>query len=194
VSPVGDAVAVAPATGDVLTLLAFLSSGCGTCGTFWSGFRRAEQWGFPEDTRLVVVTKGPELELPGAVAELAPPGITVVMSSEAWSSYEVPGSPFFVLVDGVSGRRIGEGVANQPSQVAELVRRAVLDARQSRRTSRRQGLVEGLDGPERERANDRELFVAGVLPGDASLYPRSIGDLYGPGAAPSLRSPGGGRH
>jgi hypothetical protein len=194
VSPIGDAVAVAPATGDALTLLAFLSSGCGTCGAFWSGFRRAERWGFPEDTRLVVVTKGPAFEMPGAVAELAPPGITVVMSSEAWSDYEVPGSPFFVLVDGVSGRRIGEGVANHPSQVAELVRRAVLDARHASRTARRLGPIEGLDGPERERANDQELFTAGVLPGDASLYPRSVADLYGPGAAtPSVRSPGGGR-
>ena len=51
------------------------------------------------------------------------------MSTEAWSDYEVPGSPFFVLVDGRSGRRIGEGVANHFSQVVELVRRAESDAR-----------------------------------------------------------------
>ena len=51
------------------------------------------------------------------------------MSSDAWTDYEVPGSPFFVLVDGRDGRRIGEGVANRMSQVAELVRRAEVDAR-----------------------------------------------------------------
>ena len=132
VAPNGDAVAVAPASGGALTLLAFLSSGCRTCGTFWSSFHDLDHMGFPEDTRLVAVTKGPELEAPGVVAEVASPGLVVVMSTQAWSDYEVPGSPFFVLVDGVSGRRIGEGVANQLAQVAELVRRAALDDRQGK--------------------------------------------------------------
>jgi hypothetical protein len=186
VAPNGDALAVAPATSDALTLLAFLSSGCGTCGAFWSAFRHTERWGFPEETRLVVVTKGPELEVPGAVAEQAAPGLTVVMSTAAWSDYEVPGSPFFVLVDGSSGRRIGEGVANHLSQVAELVRRAVLDGGGGRRTSRGRAHAQGLDGPERERANDHELLAAGVRPGDPSLYPRSTADLYGPeGTSPA---------
>ncbi|MGB7053496.1 MAG: hypothetical protein WBG41_18180, partial [Acidimicrobiales bacterium] len=180
VAPNGDALAVAPATGGTLTLLAFLSSGCGTCGAFWSSFRRPDQWGFPEDTRLVIVTKGPELEVPGAVAEQAAPGLAVVMSTAAWSDYEVPGSPFFVLVDGSNGRRVGEGVANHLSQVAELVRRAVLDGAGGRRTTQSRAVASGLDGPERERANDQELLTAGVLPGDQSLYPRSVADLYGP--------------
>ena len=38
----------------------------------------------------------------------------------------------------------------------------------------------GLDGPAREGANDRELAAAGVMPGDPSLYPSSLADLYGP--------------
>ncbi|HXW31958.1 MAG TPA: hypothetical protein VEJ21_02610 [Acidimicrobiales bacterium] len=192
-TPNGDAVGVAPATGGGLTLLAFLSSGCGTCGGFWSAFRQPDRWGFPEETRLVVVTKGPEYEVPRAVAELAAPGLTVVMSSEAWSDYEVPGSPFFVLVDGRSGRRIGEGVANHLSQVAELVRRAVLDARSSLSSSRGRASAEGLDGPARERANDQELLRAGVLPGDPSLYPRTFDDLYGPdGPTAAPRPPAAG--
>ncbi len=136
----------------------------------------------------MAVTKGPELEAPGVVANLASPGLTVVMSTEAWSDYEVPGSPFFVLVDGVSGRRIGEGVANQLAQVAELVRRAALDDRQLQRVSRGRADAEGLDGPERERANDQELRDAGVMPGDPSLYPRSLADLYGPRDRRSARS------
>jgi hypothetical protein len=194
VAPNGDAVAVAPATGGSLTLLAFLSSGCGTCGTFWSSFRRPDRWGFPEDTRLVIVTKGPELEVPWAVAEQAAPGMTVVMSTAAWSDYEVPGSPFFVLLDGSNGRRIGEGVANQLSQVAELVRRAVLDGAGGGRTTQSRATASGLDGPERERANDQELLTAGVLPGDPSLYPRSVADLYGPdGSSPPGRTSAAGR-
>ena len=79
------------------------------------------------------------------------------MSTEAWGDYEVPGSPFFVLVDGRSGRRIGEGVANHFRQVVELVRRAEADAQPFTGT-RSRPLADGLDGPERELANDRELL------------------------------------
>ena len=102
------------------------------------------------------------------------------MSTEAWGEYEVPGSPFFVLVDGPSGRRIGEGVANHFHQVAELVRRAEVDARSFAPGSRSRAYAEGLDGPARELANDRELMAAGILPGDPSLYPSSLADVYGP--------------
>jgi hypothetical protein len=194
VAPNGDAVAVAPATGGTLTLLAFLSSGCGSCGAFWSAFHHLERWGFPDDTRLVVVTKGPDLEIPAAVAEQAPPGLPVIMSTAAWSDYEVPGSPFFVLVDGANGRRVGEGVANHLGQVAELVRRAVLDGAARRPATRGRAAASGLDGPERERANDQELLSAGVLPGDPSLYPRTVADLYGSGGTmPGAPSSAAGR-
>ncbi len=190
VTPGGDAVAVAPASGSGLTLLAFLSAGCGTCGPFWSALGAPERFGFPPEVRRVAVAKGPELESPAAVQQQAPAGLTVVMSSEAWSDYEVPGSPFFVLVDGARGRRVGEGVANQPAQVAELVRRALLDAREATDRSRPE---RALDGPERERANDRELLGAGVRPGDPSLYPASVDDLYGPGPA-SAGAPSSAEH
>ena len=46
------------------------------------------------------------------------------MSTSAWADYEVPGAPFFVLVDGRRSRRIGEGIANTFPQVLDLVRRA----------------------------------------------------------------------
>jgi hypothetical protein len=189
VTPRGDALAVSVTGGDHLTLMAFLSTGCSTCAGFWTSFRQPDHLGLPAHTRLVVVTKGPELEIPAEVASLAAPGLSVVMSTEAWSDYEVPGSPFFVLVDGRSGRRIGEGVANHFHQVAELVRRAEADARAftvgqpgggRADTSESRAFADGLDGPERERANDRELAAAGVLPGDPSLYPSSLADVYGP--------------
>ena len=124
VTPDGNALAVAPAGSGGLTLLAFLSTGCSSCAGFWESFRTPADLGLPAGARLVVVTKGAEREIPGEVAALAAPGLSVVMSSDAWTDYEVPGSPFFVLVDGTSGRRIGEGVANHFRQVAELVRRA----------------------------------------------------------------------
>ena len=185
VTPAGDALAIAPASDGGLTLVAFLSTGCASCAGFWESFHRPKQLGLPDRTRLVVVTKGPDREIPGEVAALAAPGLTVLMSSDAWSDYEVPGSPFFVLVDGKAGRRVGEGVANHINQVAELVRRAevdvvafTLDTRPSRDV--------GIDGPARESANDQELLDAGVLPGDPSLYPTSVEDLYGP---PDARMP-----
>ena len=84
-----------------------------------------------------------------------------------------------LLVDGTAGRRIGEGVANRMAQVAELVRRAEVDATAFSLGTRPDRPV-GLDGPERESANDAELRAAGVLPGDPSLYPTSLEDLYGP--------------
>jgi hypothetical protein len=182
VTPGGDALAVSVTGGDHLTLVAFLSSGCATCAGFWQAFRQPDQLDLPDRTRLVVVTKGPEMEIRAEVAAQAPPGLAVLMSTEAWADYEVPGSPFFVLVDGRSGRRIGEGVAHHFHQVAELVRRADADARDfALGASASRPFAEGLDGPERERANDRELLAAGVLPGDPSLYPSSLDDVYGQG-------------
>ena len=185
VTPGGDALAVAPASAGTLTLLAFLSTGCASCAGFWDAFRQPDRLGLSAGTRLVVVTKGPDREIPGEVADLAAPGLTVLMSSDAWTDYEVPGSPFFVLVDGIAGRRVGEGVANQFSQVADLVRRAEVDAA-AFTLDTRTGRDVGLDGPARESANDRELLDAGIGPGDPSLYPTSLEDLYGP---PDARMP-----
>jgi hypothetical protein len=191
VTPGGDALAVAVSGGDHLTLLAFLSSGCATCAGFWQAFRTPDQLGLPARTRLVVVTKGPDMEIPGEVAAQAPPGLPVVMSTEAWGDYEVPGSPFFVLIDGESGRRIGEGVANHFHQVVDLVRRAESDARVFAIGSRSRGYADGLDGPERELDNDGELIKAGIMPGDPSLYPSSLDEIYGrSGPAQARHQPG----
>ncbi len=193
-TPAGDGLALSVATAGRLTLLAFLSSGCSTCQGFWSALAGDTGSLLPPGVDVVVVTKGPELEVPAEVAARAG-RTTVVMSSDAWTDYEVPASPFFVLVDGVDGRRIGEGIANTFPQVAELVRRAQLERVDAGRrpggtTTVRGGddAAEGRsvgpagtggDGPTRERANDQALRVAGILPGDRSLYPTSLDDLYG---------------
>lgn len=187
VTPGGDALAVSVATAGHATLLAFLSSGCRTCAGFWHAFEQPDGLGLPPGTRLVVVTKGPELEIAAEVAAGTRPGVPVIMSTEAWGDYEVPGSPFFVLVDGRTGRRIGEGVANQIGQVVEMVRRAAADA--GGFTAGR-AFAAGLDGPERELANDQELLAAGIHPGDPSLYPRSLDDLYGVGADAGVKAEG----
>lgn len=168
VTPYDEAASVAVVGTPANTLLAFLSSGCLTCAGFWSAFRGRLE--LPADTRLVVVTKGRGEESVAKIRELSPPGLTVVMSSEAWADYAVPGSPYFLLVEGATGQVRGEGAATSWKQVANLMadagadtkahNGADADVRRSRRT-----------GAEREARADRELSAAGIHPGHPSLYP-----------------------
>jgi hypothetical protein len=188
VTPAGDAVVVATATSG-LTLLAFLSSGCSSCAAFWAALGDPVQRATLR-ARVVVVTKGPEFETPDGIAAKAPAGTTVVMSTAAWTDYEVPGSPFFVLVDGAAGTRVGEGVAQQLSQIADLVARAEVDARlPSAAVVGSAGDPGGMSGPAREAANDAQLAGAGIGPGHPSLYPRSLDDVFASTAG--LGGPGG---
>ncbi len=190
VTPQGDALAMKLTGHDTLTLVAFLSSGCTTCAGFWEALQRPYELGLPDDIRLLVVTKGPEFEIQAEVKAKAPERLAVIMSTEAWADYEVPGSPFFVLVDGASARRIGEGVANHFSQVTELVRRAQVDVRPFGVGSQSRVFADGLDGPARESANDEELLAAGIHPGHKSLYPRSLADVFPAGTTPVDRGAG----
>ena len=150
------------------TLIAFLSSGCATCEGFWDVFGNPGGTGLPDGVRLVVVTQSPGLESESAVRAMAPAGVTVVMSTAAWESYGVPGSPYFVLVDGAAGRVAGEGSATAWEQVVRLVGEATADREIAVRRHRR-GEDRG-DGPHREARADRELAAAGILPGDPSLF------------------------
>ena len=128
-TPSGDARAVAVDNSDRLTLLGFLSSGCQSCAGFWDALQRPDQLGLPDGTRVVIVTKGPELEITPQVQALTSGQVPVLMSTEAWHDYQVPGSPFFVLVDGATGQKIGQGVAAQIGQLVDLVRRAQSERR-----------------------------------------------------------------
>ena len=94
----------------------------------------------------------------------APERLAVIMSTEAWGDYEVPGSPFFVLVDGASARRIGEGVANHFSQVTELVRRAQVDVRPFGSGSQSRVFADGLDGPAASRQTTRNCWPPAFTP------------------------------
>jgi hypothetical protein len=149
------------------TLLAFLSSGCLTCRDFWDAFSR--KLDLPgTDTRLVIVTQGPESESAATVAGLAPEQHTVLMSSEAWNDYAVPVSPYFLLIDGPSGEIIGEGAASSWDSVQGLLDQALADTGRNRSgtrtgTSRARGAVRQAD-------TDQALADAGIEPGDERLH------------------------
>ncbi len=162
--PAGGAAQVGVVAANQATLLAFLTTGCTACRPFWrtfaSGVDLPAAWG-----RLVIVTKDPSEESPTLVQDLAPGGLTTVMSSQAWVDYGIPVSPYFVLVDGQSGRVLGEGAAASWQQVSSLLGQAVADAEAAAHPSQR-----GRRG--REQRVDRELIAAGIEPGHPSLYGR----------------------
>lgn len=173
-APGGDAVVVGVAGAPQPTLLAFLSSGCITCRHFWETFA-TPRLALPGGARLVVVTMGPEAEREAAIADLAPAGVTVVMSSAAWEDYEVPGSPYFVFVDGERGAIVGQGTAPDWDQVVRLMTDAgddgALEAARAAATQREQRAERRrLDDRAREARADEILMRAGIHPGHPSLY------------------------
>ena len=111
---------------DLPVLLAFLSSGCTTCQAFWTAFADP-QLRVPGDARLVVVTKSLSEESPSALASRTSRELTLLTSSTVWDAFSVPGSPYFVLVDG-SGRIVGEGSAATWPAVVTLMDQAHADA------------------------------------------------------------------
>ena len=134
------------------TLLAFLTTGCTTCAGFWETLGEPR---LPAGVQTVVVTRGAERERPARLRSLAPDGVAVVMSSQAWETYAVPGAPYFVLVDGVVR---GEGVATTWQALASLVSDAIEDQR-----------VDA--GTRRARDAEATLAASGIGPEHPSLYP-----------------------
>ncbi len=158
------------------TLLAFLTSGCLTCRSFWEAFQPAVRPAMPGAARLVVVTKDAAFESSSKLRELAPPDLPVVMSSAAWDGYGVPASPYFVYVEGSSGRVVGEGTAGAWPQVLSLLRDAVADAAIGATetdllwTSDGGSWAGGRGARDRGDRVDQELDGAGIGTGDPSLY------------------------
>jgi hypothetical protein len=147
------------------TVLLFLSSGCASCEVFWDEL--SHPVALPANTRLVVVSQGEEFESRAVLASLAAPDLDVLMSSQAWRDYEVPGSPHVVFVEGRTGRVRGEGTGQSWTQVAQMLARATGDTT----------LIDGqprAPKPNRdaevEAEVDRELMAAGIMPGDPRLY------------------------
>jgi len=143
-TPSGGAAHVSVASGE--TVVAFLSSGCASCATLIETVQDGLAALAPS-RRLVVVTKSREVERPRVFRRLEP-HVEVVMSTDLWDAYEVPGSPYFVHVDG--GVVAGEGSATGWQQVASLLVDALAD---------------------RDEAADAALAAAGIGPGHPSLAP-----------------------
>jgi hypothetical protein len=105
------------------TLVAFLSTTCGICLGLWEQLRDRDLSG----VRTVVVTKDPAVEDVQRAAGLARSGsLPVVMSSEAWDDYEVPGSPYFLLVDGTPATVVAEGEASTWDAVQRIAERSMI--------------------------------------------------------------------
>jgi hypothetical protein len=141
-TPTGDAIKLSLSGG--ATLLAFLSTGCTSCARFWETLGERL---LPDGLQPMIVTRGPDRELRSKLRSIAPAAVPVVMSSEAWEDYAVPGSPYFVLVEG--GEIRGEGVATTWDALASLVGDAV----------------------EEQRGVDERLAAAGIGPDHPSLFP-----------------------
>ena len=157
VSPAGSPTKISVTGADGLTLLAFLSSGCRTCETFWTAFAEPDLDLPDARTRLVIVGQDPPLESEAAFSGLAPPGVKTVLSSAAWQDYDVPGSPFFALVDGTNNRMVGSGTAANWDQMRNMLRTALGDY--LREIDPERGAASGQD---RERRADQALLAAGI--------------------------------
>ena len=136
-------------SGDLL--LAFLSSGCSSCAQLIESAREALAM-VPGSTRLVVVTKSPDVERARVFRPLEQL-VDVVMSSRAWDDYAVPGSPYFVHVE--HGIVVGEGAGTSWPRVVSLLSDALAEREPTANGHR----------------VDAALEAAGIGAGHPSLYP-----------------------
>jgi hypothetical protein len=153
------------------TLLAFLTSGCSVCQTFWDEFQGPVD--VPGDGALHIIAKGSAEESITTLRALAGDR-DVVQSSAAWVDYDIPGSPYFVYVEG--GLVTGEGSATSWSQVRGLMAQGVADSVDARTAAGRSGpgllVGDATGGGGRDNLSriDAELLASGVRPGDPSFY------------------------
>src|SRR4051794_7121440 len=145
------------------TVLAFLSANCEGCTGFWQELAEDGTWATPQGSGLLVVAGGAEQESPSVLSQLCPPTVDLVMSSQAWADYQVPGSPYVVITDGQTGRVKGEGSGTSFSQLGGLIRQSLED-------SRHPAMHKPDADRRRERDIDRILLGAGIGPTDPSLY------------------------
>lgn len=168
VTPDGEPVVMSLSTGSDPTLLAFLSTTCSSCTPFWDGLQASTMHFGGHRHRVVVVTLGESEESPTRAQSLAKPEVDVVMSSTAWAEFEVPGAPYFMLIEPVTGRIIGEGSAMTYESLLEFLTDATNDQQWD--------LEVGGSAVSEESRIDADLRQAGILPGDPRLYPEK-GDI-----------------
>lgn len=162
VTPDGEPVVLSLTTGSDPTLVAFLSTTCTTCTPFWEGLESSLMYFGGHRHRIVVVTLGESEESPTRAQSMAKPGLDVVMSSSGWSDFEVPGAPYFALLEPGTGRVLGEGSAMTFESLEEFLTDATNDQKWDLANS-------GFEVDEESRI-DAELKRAGILPGDPRLY------------------------
>ena len=168
VSPGGGPTKVTVTGEGRLTLLAFLSSGCPTCERFWKALAEPDLELPDARARLVIVGQDPAYESESAFVGLVPTGVQAVLSSAAWQEYDVPGSPYFALVDGTDNRLVGAGTATTWEQMRGILQQALGDY--GREVDRYRGRSSGRDRSQRA---DEALLAAGIGPGHPSLDPDS---------------------
>jgi hypothetical protein len=137
-------------------LLAFLSSGCSSCQRLIDSVPDGLAQ-LPGATRLVIVTKSPDVERVRRFQPLEQL-VDVVMSSRAWDDYAIPGSPYFVHVE--NGVVVGEGSGTSWQRVASLF----IDATAEREPTENRYRV------------DDVLRAAGIGPSHPSLHPKRSAD------------------
>jgi hypothetical protein len=149
----GEAVAFSLITG--ATMLAFLSSGCTTCQAFWSAFAAGAP-DVPARTRLVAVVRDLDEESESELRARRPATVPLLSSTSGWDAFDVPGSPYFVLVQ--DGIVVGEGSGASWPQVLNLLGQASADA-----------ALRG-NGAVRESRDNAALKAAGIETGHPSLH------------------------
>jgi hypothetical protein len=143
------------------TLIAFLSTGCLSCASFFESFAATSPDSLEPDVDLLIVPKSREEENLTKLRKLAPPSFPypTIMSSETWAALQVPGSPYFVLVDGETHHLLGAGSANTWQQVQSLVEDSL---------GERETAVGGTSS--RLAREHADLAEAGIGPDHPSLY------------------------
>lgn len=166
VTPDGEPLVASLASGTDPTLVAFLSTTCSTCTPFWEGLESSVMHFGGHRHRVVIVTLGESEESPTRAQSMRRGSVDVIMSSDGWSSFEVPGAPYFALIEATTGQVVGEGSAMTFESLTEFLTDATNDQKWDLQNS----------AESEESRIDADLREAGILPGDPRLYPQK-GDI-----------------
>lgn len=120
VDPEGRALVVPLEASERPTLLAFLSTSCGSCVGFWERLRDGDLASEAPGVVPIVVTKSAAVEDADRIRSLATTDMPVVLSSEAWNDYEVPGSPYVMVVSASPGSVVTEGAVVRWSDIVTM--------------------------------------------------------------------------